>query len=148
MSTSTQPADLVRLTVSAGDRTMDLVLPSRLPLAEILPEVASLAGSLDAYEAYGGYALVGADGRALDLDASFLAQGVHDGTVLTLVTGAEAEDKKVYDDVVEAVADSVEGLGAGGRRRTRGLRRSASPRSCSDSAPVRCSFSDTASSSP
>ncbi len=113
MSTSTQSADLVRLTVSAGDRTMDLVLPSRLPLAEILPEVASLVGSLDAYEAYGGYALVGADGRALDLDASFLAQGVHDGTVLTLVTGAEAEDKKVYDDVVEAVADAVEGLGAG-----------------------------------
>jgi len=113
VSTSTQSADLVRLTVSAGDRTMDLVLPSRLPLAEILPEVASLVGSLDAYEAYGGYALVGADGRALDLDASFLAQGVHDGTVLTLVTGAEAEDKKVYDDVVEAVADAVEGLGAG-----------------------------------
>ena len=113
MSTSTQSADLVRLTVSAGDRTMDLVLPSRLPLAEILPEVASLVGSLDAYEAYGGYALVGADGRALDLDASFLAQGVHDGTVLTLVTGAEAEEKKVYDDVVEAVADAVEGLGAG-----------------------------------
>ncbi len=113
MMTNTQSADLVRLTVSAGDRTMDLVLPSRLPLAEILPEVASLVGSLDAYEAYGGYALVGADGHALDLDASFHAQGVHDGTVLTLVTGAEAEDKKVYDDVVEAVADAVEGLGAG-----------------------------------
>lgn len=113
MSTNTQSADLVRLTVSAGDRAMDLVLPSRLPLAEILPEVASLVGSLDAYEAYGGYALVGADGHALDLDASFLAQGVHDGTVLTLVTGVEAQEKKVYDDVVEAVADAVEGLGAG-----------------------------------
>ena len=113
MSTNTQSADLVRVTVTAGDRTLDLVLPSRLPLAEIVPEVAGLIGSLDAYEAYGGYALVGSDGKALDLDASFLAQGVHDGQVLTLVTGAEAEDKKVYDDVIEAVADSVEGLGAG-----------------------------------
>ena len=113
MSTHTQSADLVRVTVTAGDRTLDLVLPSRLPLAEIVPEVAGLIGSLDAYEAYGGYALVGSVGKALDLDASFLAQGVHDGQVLTLVTGAEAEDKKVYDDVVEAVADSVEGLGAG-----------------------------------
>lgn len=113
MSTNTQSADLVRVTVTAGDRTLDLVLPSRLPLAEIVPEVAGLIGSLDAYEAYGGYALVGSDGKALDLDASFLAQGVHDGQVLTLVTGAEADDKKVYDDVVEAVADSVEGLGAG-----------------------------------
>ena len=113
MTTNTQSADLVRLSVSAGERTTDLVLPSRLPLAEILPEVASLVGSLDAYEAYGGYTLVGTDGRALDLDSSFLAQGVHDGAVLTLVTGAEAEEKKVYDDVVEAVADSVEGIGAG-----------------------------------
>ena len=113
MTTNTQSADLVRLSVSAGERTTDLVLPSRLPLAEILPEVASLVGPLDAYEAYGGYALVGSDGRALDLDSSFLAQGVHDGAVLTLVTGAEAEEKKVYDDVVEAVADSVEGIGAG-----------------------------------
>ncbi len=110
---ATQAMDLVRLTVSAGDRTIDLVLPSRLPLAEILPEVVSLVGSLDAYEAYGGYALVATGGRALDVDASFLAQGVHDGAVLTLVTGAEAEEKKVYDDVVEAVADSVEGLGGG-----------------------------------
>ena len=113
MSTQTQSADLVRVTVTAGDRTLDLVLPSRLPLAEIIPEVAGLIGSLDAYEAYGGYALVGSDGKALDLDASFLAQGVHDGQVLTLITGAEAEEKKIYDDVVEAVADSVEGLGAG-----------------------------------
>jgi len=113
LTTNTQSADLVRLSVSAGERTTDLVLPSRLPLAEILPEVASLVGSLDAYEAYGGYTLVGTDGRALDPDSSFLAQGVHDGAVLTLVTGAEAEEKKVYDDVVEAVADSVEGIGAG-----------------------------------
>lgn len=113
MATNTQSADLVRLSVSAGERTTDLVLPSRLPLAEILPEVASLVGSLDTYEAYGGYSLVGTDGRALDPDASFLAQGVHDGAVLTLVTGAEAEEKKVYDDVVEAVADSVEDIGPG-----------------------------------
>jgi len=113
LTTNTQSADLVRLSVCAGERTTDLVLPSRLPLAEILPEVASLVGSLDAYDAYGGYTLVGTDGRALDPDASFLAQGVHDGAVLTLVTGAEAQEKKVYDDVVEAVADSVESIGAG-----------------------------------
>ena len=113
LTTNTQSADLVRLSVSAGERTTDLVLPSRLPLAEILPEVASLVGSLDAYDAYGGYILVGTDGQALDPDSSFLAQGVHDGAVLTLVTGAEAPEKKVYDDIVEAVADSVEDIGAG-----------------------------------
>ena len=113
LTTNTQSADLVWLSVSAGERTTDLVLPSRLPLAEILPEVASLVGSLDAYAAYGGYTLVGTDGRALDPDSSFLAQGVHDGSVLTLVTGAEAPQQKIYDDIVESVADSVEGIGAG-----------------------------------
>ncbi len=120
MTTNTQSADLVRLSVSAGERTTDLVLPSRLPLAEILPEVASLVGSLDAYEAYGGYTLVGTDGRALDPDSSFLAQGVHDGAVLTLVTGAEAEEKKVYDDVVEAVATRSRASVPAGPSRTPG----------------------------
>ena len=113
MTTNTQSADLVRLSVFAGERTTDLVLPSRLALAEILPEVASLVGSLDAYDAYAGYTLVGTDGRALDPDSSLLAQGVHDGVVLTLVTGADAPEQKAYDDIVEAVADSVEGIGAG-----------------------------------
>ena len=101
MTTNTQSADLVRLSVFARELTTALVPPSRLPLAEIPPEVA-----------HDGYTLVGTDGRALDAHSSLLARGVHDGVVLTLVTGADAPEQKVYDDIVKAVADSVEGTGA------------------------------------
>jgi type VII secretion integral membrane protein EccD len=104
--------DVVRLTVANGERTTDVVLPSRLPVAEILPEVAALCGALDAYEAHGGYALLNPDGRRLDLDASFVAQGVPDGALLTLVNGIDLVAPKVYDDVVEAVADAVDVTGA------------------------------------
>lgn len=106
-------ADLVRVSVASGERVTDLVLPSRLPVAELEPEVAAAVGALDPYEVHGGYQLVAGDGRTLDRDASLLAQGVRDGALLSLVAGADTPDTKVYDDVVEAVADAVEAAGAG-----------------------------------
>jgi type VII secretion integral membrane protein EccD len=113
-STGVEPsADLVRVSVATGERVSDLVLPARLPLAEIVPDVAAAVGALDPYEVYGGYQLVQADGRLLDQDASLLAQGVRDGALLSLVAGADAVPAKVYDDIVEAVADAVEASGAG-----------------------------------
>ncbi|HRW19351.1 MAG TPA: EsaB/YukD family protein, partial [Dermatophilaceae bacterium] len=110
--TSSTP-DLVRVGVANGERISDLVLPSRLPLAEILPEVAAATGALDPYEVHGGYRIVTASGRALDPEVSLLAQGVHDGAVLSLVAGVDLVEHKVYDDVVEAVADAVEDTGSG-----------------------------------
>ncbi|MBK8869228.1 MAG: type VII secretion integral membrane protein EccD [Dermatophilaceae bacterium] len=101
-------ADLIRLSVAAGDRVTDLVLPSRLPIVEVLPDVAAVVGALDAYLAHGGYSLVMPDGRTLSPDSSFVAQGVQDGSLLSLVNGADLEAPKVYDDVVEAVADAVD----------------------------------------
>ncbi|MBK8755850.1 MAG: type VII secretion integral membrane protein EccD [Actinomycetales bacterium] len=111
-TTASDIGDVVRVTVANGERVTDLVLPSRLPVAEILPEVAALCGALDAYEAHGGYALLHGDGRRLELDASFVAQGVADGSLLTLVNGIDLISPKVYDDVVEAVADAVDVTGA------------------------------------
>ena len=106
-------ADLIRVSIASGERVNDLVLPSRLPVAEIVPEVAAAVGALDPYEVYGGYQLLQADGRQLDQDASLLAQGVRDGVVLSLVAGADRVAPKVYDDIVEAVADAVESSGVG-----------------------------------
>ncbi len=117
VSTSVVPAaesaNLVRVSVASGDRVSDLVLPSRLPIAEILPDVASIVGALDPYEVHGGFTLVQPDGRRLDPDTSLLAQGVHDGALLSLVAGADLAPVKVYDDLVEAVADAVETGGTG-----------------------------------
>ncbi len=108
-----ESANVVRVSVAAGDRVTDLVLPSRLPLAELVPEVAAVVGALDPYDVHGGYSLVQADGRSLDLDSSLLAQGVHDGSLLSLVAGADIASARVYDDLVEAVADTVESSGSG-----------------------------------
>lgn len=101
-------AAMVRLTVTARDRRLDLTLPSILPVAELLPEVARELGALTSESAYGGFRLVRHDGKPVDADRSLQAQGIVDGAILTLVIGADAAEARVYDDVVEAVADVIE----------------------------------------
>ncbi|MBO1752396.1 EsaB/YukD family protein [Actinotalea sp. BY-33] len=100
---------LVRVSVSAGDRGADLGAPAGVPVAELVPGLARTLGLLDAATVHGGYHLVRSDGVVLDTDRSLQAQGVQDGAVLTLESGAPPEDLRVYDDVIEAVADAVEG---------------------------------------
>lgn len=100
---------LVRVTVSAGDRSVDLGAPGNVPVAELVPGLARTLGLLDPATVYGGFRLVRSDGVPVDSDRSLQAQGVADGAVLTLESGARIADVRVYDDVVEAVADAVEG---------------------------------------
>lgn len=106
-SNDTAPAALTRLTLVSSSRRADLALPAGLPLIELVPDLARDLGILDPGQAAHGYRLVTASGQQLDLDRSLVAQGVTDGGVLTMETAA-ASDEKVYDDVVEAVADLVE----------------------------------------
>lgn len=108
--TSTAPdvSTLVRLTVLRGERRADLAVPGVVPVADLLPEVAGAVSALDAYSVHGGYRLMQADGRQLRPEAGLTAQGVEDGAVLTLQLGVEDDRARVYDDVVEAVADTVE----------------------------------------
>jgi type VII secretion integral membrane protein EccD len=101
-------AGLVRLSVIAGSRRLDLTVPAILPVAELLPEIARDLGALTSENAYGGFRLVRHDGRTVDADRNLQAQGVEDGAILTLVIGADVAEPRVYDDVVEAVADVIE----------------------------------------
>lgn len=100
---------LVRVSVGAGDRSVDLGAPGNVPVAELVPGLARTLGLLDASTVFGGFRLVRTDGRPLDSDRSLQAQGVEDGARLTLESGAQVAEVRVYDDVVEAVADAVEG---------------------------------------
>lgn len=100
---------LVRVTITAGDRRLDVGAPGSVPVAELVPEFARELGQLDPETVWGGYRLIRADGSAVDADRGLQAQGIGDGTVLTLESGAGVVAPKVYDDVVEAVADVVEG---------------------------------------
>ena len=99
---------LLRVTVVVGDRRHDLALPGQLPVAELDPELARTLNLLDAETVYAGYALVASDGRRLDGDLGLVGQGVDPGSVLTLTAGVDQPAPRVYDDVVEAMADAVE----------------------------------------
>ncbi|MEV7973583.1 type VII secretion integral membrane protein EccD [Cellulomonas sp. NPDC089187] len=99
---------LIRVSVTAGDRRVDLGIPGNVPVAEVVPGLARALGLLDAMSAHGGYRLIRPDGAPIDSARSLLAEGVPDGTVLTLESGALRDEERIYDDVVEAVADAVE----------------------------------------
>lgn len=106
MSSSAGIGSLVRLSITSGTRRADLGVPSGLPVAELVPDLARELGILDAGTASAGHRLLRADGASLDPSRSLASQGVEDGAVLLFEpSGAQP---KVYDDVVEAVADLVE----------------------------------------
>jgi type VII secretion integral membrane protein EccD len=109
VTSATPVGTLVRVTVTAGGRRLDLGIPGNVPMAEVVPGLARAMNLLDATTAHGGYRLVRADGTAVDSARSLLAEGVEDGAVLALESGARRAEERVYDDVVEAVADAVEG---------------------------------------
>jgi type VII secretion integral membrane protein EccD len=107
VSQASAAASLVRVSVSSGTRRADLGVPGGIPVVELVPELARELGVLDAGSAAHGFRLVGGSGVVVDPDRSLAAQGVTDGAVLTLESVDVLTDK-VYDDVVEAVADVVE----------------------------------------
>lgn len=84
------------------------MLPGSIPVAELVPELARSVGLLDAATVFGGYRIVTHDGRRLEADAGLIMQGVEDGSLLTVTAGVDEEPPRVYDDVVEAMADAVE----------------------------------------
>ncbi|MGQ0625128.1 MAG: type VII secretion integral membrane protein EccD [Sporichthyaceae bacterium] len=101
-------AALIRITVRSAAARIDLVVPAGVAVAELLPDLAAEVGVLDASTAHGGYRLVRGDGVALWAGESLGEQGIVDGDVLLVAAGVDDEAPRVYDDVVEAVADTVE----------------------------------------
>ena len=66
-STPTAPVGtLLRISVTAGDRRVDLGAPGNVAVVEIVPGLARALGMLDAASVYGGYRLVTAEGSTLD----------------------------------------------------------------------------------
>lgn len=97
----------VIVTVEYGKRSARLSLPSSLPVAELLPDIAKKLGVLDPTLVYGGYRLLREDETPIGSPSSLAEQSVRDGAQLRLQVNALDDQDRVYDDVVEAVADSV-----------------------------------------
>jgi type VII secretion integral membrane protein EccD len=113
---------LVRVTVAAPARRIDLALPERAPLAELLPGLLRHAGEdlADAGALSGGWVLRRADGTALDSARTLAAQRVRDGEVLHLTHAHTDWPELEYDDLVDAIATgSARTGGAWGPRHTR-----------------------------
>lgn len=109
MTASVEPgvASLVRVTVGSQDKRVDLALPAAVPVAELVPELARSLGALDPTTAHHGFRLVTSEGVELAPSVGLTYQNVRDGAVLTLTPRGD-ETQRVYDDVVEAMADVVE----------------------------------------
>ncbi|MFV0374710.1 type VII secretion integral membrane protein EccD [Microbacterium sp.] len=103
----TDSSALLRLSLVHADRRIDIAIPDRLPLVEVLPGAARGLGVLDASLVHGGYRLTRADGTELDPAQGAAAQGIEPGQVLTLTRGHLVSAPKRYDDVVEAVIDAT-----------------------------------------
>lgn len=107
MSREADQSAVVRLSVVHAERRIDLAVPGRLPLLEVLPGAARGLGVLDATLLHGGYRLTRADGTELDPTRGALAQGIDHGEILTLTRGQLVAVPRRYDDVVEAVIDAT-----------------------------------------
>lgn len=103
----------VRVTVAAPRRRIDVALPERAPVAEVVPGLVRHAGEAIADEgvADGGWMLRRADGSPLDAGRSLGAHRVRDGEVLHLVTRRTEWPELEYDDVVDAIATGAHRTG-------------------------------------
>ena len=113
---------LVRVTVAAPARRIDLALPERSPLAELLPALLRHAGEdlADAGATAGGWVLRRVDGTVLEPARTLAAHRVRDGEVLHLTHARTDWPELEYDDLVDAIASGSSRLGTTwGPRHTR-----------------------------
>jgi type VII secretion integral membrane protein EccD len=100
-----------RVTVVSADRTIDLALPSSLPLSDVLPQLMHFAApdGPDAQPATWTLARLG--GPSLLLSQTLTDAGVLDGDVLELRPQHDDVRPATVEDVRDAVEDSVDASG-------------------------------------
>ncbi|MFC4003774.1 type VII secretion integral membrane protein EccD [Prauserella oleivorans] len=105
---------LVRVTVDAPARRIDLALPERATVAELLPGLLRRAGENlpDDGVTEGGWLLRRADGTALELGRALGGYGIRDGEILHLVPRRLHWPELEYDDLADTIA---QGAGRAGR---------------------------------
>lgn len=96
---------LVRVTVAAPRRSVDLALPEGASVAEVLPGLLRHAGErADGGAADAGWSVRRVDGSPLELGRTLGAHGVRDGEVLHLAPRRLEWPEPEYDDLVDAIA--------------------------------------------
>lgn len=102
-------SQVVRVSVRTLSSRIDLVLPDRSTVTETLETVLELAprSLREQAIAHGGWILRTAAGEAIPGSTTLLDQGIVDGSTLFLTGIDAAGAAAVYDDVADAVADTV-----------------------------------------
>jgi type VII secretion integral membrane protein EccD len=100
-----------RVTVVTADRTIDLALPSGLPLADVLPQVMRYAAPDAATTTPTTWTLGHIGGASLALSQTLSDAGVLDGDVLELRAQADDVRPATVEDVRDTVEDSVDASG-------------------------------------
>ncbi|GAB3258550.1 type VII secretion integral membrane protein EccD [Alteromonas gracilis] len=98
-----------RVHIVAPHTRLDVSLPADVPLADLLPMVLEMVGerSDDDESTYGGWALSRVDGQQLTPDRTLHQLDLLDGAVLRLFPRAGEVERPYFDDVVDAVAETV-----------------------------------------
>nr|MCW2727843.1 hypothetical protein [Aeromicrobium sp.] len=100
-----------RVTVVTAERTIDLALPSGLPLADVLPQVMRYAAPDTAPGSPTSWTLAHMGGDALALSQTLTDAGVLDGDVLELRAQQDDVRPATVEDVRDTVEDSVDASG-------------------------------------
>ncbi|WP_350279084.1 type VII secretion integral membrane protein EccD [Kribbella sp. HUAS MG21] len=113
---------LVKVTIDAPERRIDLALPERSTVAEVLPGILRHAGDglADFGALQGGWVLRRPDGEALETHRDLAGQDVRDGEILHLAPAHQHWPELEYDDLVDAIATDAR---SGGRAWTPGATR-------------------------
>ncbi|MFD2414730.1 type VII secretion integral membrane protein EccD [Amycolatopsis pigmentata] len=117
-----QTVGLIRITIAAPKRRIDMALPEHASLAELLPGLLARAGEGLADEGVpgGGWQLRRPDGTPFDLGRTLAAHRVRDGEILHLAGARTNWPEPEYDDIVDAIATGATHTGqAWGPRHTR-----------------------------
>ncbi|MFE5923236.1 type VII secretion integral membrane protein EccD [Streptomyces sp. NPDC056468] len=107
--TDIQAASLCRVTVRAPARTVDLAVPSDVPVADLLPTVIGYGGD-DLEESgleHGGWVLQRLGGPPLDPESTLDSLGLRDGEDLYLRPRAEALPEVHLDDLVDGISANM-----------------------------------------
>lgn len=100
-----------RVTVVTSDRTIDLALPSGLPLADVLPQVMRYAAPEATVGAPTTWTLGHVGGASLGLSQTLGDAGILDGDVLELRAQTDDVRPATVEDVRDTVEDSVDASG-------------------------------------
>ena len=100
---------IVTVSVRTPSSRIDLALPDRTTMAEVLETVLELAprSLREQALAHGGWILRTAGGRPLPGSTTLLDEGVAGGATVFLTGADTAEPTVVHDDLADAVADAV-----------------------------------------